>query len=68
MPFHHPWLQEIQSGLSWYQPTQVVLNKRLLNNHVCVFHDQSAIYEMSLVLGLILQFVLDNGILHMEVR
>ena len=32
-------LQKIQNGLSfWYRPTQVVLEKRPLNDCVCVYH------------------------------
>ena len=37
LPPLHLSVSEIQNGLSfWYQPTQVVLEKRLLNGCVCV--------------------------------
>ena len=39
LPPHHLLLQQIQNGLSfWYRPTQVVLEKRPLNEcvRVCV--------------------------------
>ena len=37
LPPYHLLLQKIQNGLSfWYWPTQVVLEKRPLNDCVCV--------------------------------
>ena len=38
LPSHHLCFSKIQNGLSfWYRPTQVVLEKRPLNDCVCVF-------------------------------
>ena len=36
LPPHHLSFSKIQNGLSWYQPTQIVLNKRPLNDCVIV--------------------------------
>ena len=37
LPPHHLCFSKIQNGLSsWYRPTQVVLEKRPLNDCVCV--------------------------------
>ena len=37
LPPHHLCFNKIQNGLSfWYRPTQVVLEKRLLNDCMCV--------------------------------
>jgi len=38
LPTHHLCFSKIQNGLSfWYRPTQVVLEKRLSNDCVCVY-------------------------------
>jgi len=41
LPPHHLCFSKIQNGLSlWYQPTQVVLEKRPLDDCVCVITNE----------------------------
>ena len=41
LPPHHLCFSKIQNGLSfWYRPTQVVLEKRPLNDCVCDQYDK----------------------------
>ena len=48
LPPHHLCFSKIQNGLSfWYRPTQVVLEKRPLNDCVCVDISLEEIYKLS---------------------
>ena len=49
LPPHHLCFSKIQNGLSfWYRPTQVVLEKRPLNDCVCVCYNFSNVWSRNM--------------------